>query len=130
MNFVEINKDLNHSLISLSSQQLQKIRSMISSDSKFLEKHGLMDYSLLLVIEQLEYDRLTNDKRNTFFSPKKAYHIGIIDFLQDWSWEKKVEAWWKGATKTISAVPPHFYQTRFHQFLGTQVFVGEKKLIL
>jgi hypothetical protein len=43
---------------------------------------------------------------------KQNYHIGIIDFLQDWSFQKKFEksfkSLWlkKGDSKGLSAVPP------------------------
>lgn len=52
-NFKEINKDLNLTLITLTWQQKEHLEEMIELDSEFLREHGLMDYSLLLVVEEL-----------------------------------------------------------------------------
>ena len=46
------------------------------------------------------------------------YHIGIIDYLQEWNFNKKVEQFlktkFKGAKKrNLSAVEPIFYRERF-----------------
>ena len=51
MNFEEINKDLNYTLVNFSNEQKDEFRHMLEQDSKFLSKYGIMDYSLLLVLE-------------------------------------------------------------------------------
>ena len=56
------------------------------------------------------------------------YHIGIIDFLQTWDFNKKCERFLKSkftAPKNIygiSAINPNDYKTRFVDFLTSAVF--------
>jgi hypothetical protein len=77
-----------------------------------------MDYSLLLVIEQANVFNFRGG-RNIFISTngKQAYHMAIIDFLQDWSLSKKAESAWKMSQGDISAVEPVRYQQRFYSFM-------------
>jgi hypothetical protein len=66
-------------LIRLSKHSIKKIRQLIYVDSLFLRSQNLMDYSLLLVVEN----------NNHVFSPnsfvsidgREVYHLGIIDYL-------------------------------------------------
>ena len=53
-NFVEINDDLNRSLVNFSESQICDFSEAIHYDTVFLRDHGLMDYSLLLVVEHVE----------------------------------------------------------------------------
>ena len=77
--------------------------STLRADSKFLQSQGIMDYSLLLVTEQLPVSQSSSGLshpefgRNSYSSidRKEAYHFGIIDYLQDWNMNKKIEAWYK-----------------------------------
>jgi len=55
-----------------------------------------------------------------------TYHLAIIDYLQQWNFEKVGEAFLKRTFKgrprdKISAVPPDLYQSRFSRFLDTCV---------
>ena len=86
---------------------------MIDQDSSFLKEHGIMDYSLLLVIESLT-SLESSKRRNTICSEThaQAYHIGIIDFLQQWNFDKKMERCFKslkGSKIEISAIEPNQY---------------------
>lgn len=67
---------------------------------------GIMDYSLLLVTEILPEFKAPNGEmkiiyskygRNSYLSVdrKEACHFGIIDYLQEWNMNKKVEAFYK-----------------------------------
>ena len=52
--------------------------------------------------------------------------IGIIDFLQNYTMLKRMEHAIKSLqydSKTISAVNPQLYSTRFQEFLCTKVFL-------
>ena len=85
-----------------------------------------MDYSLLLVIESLQSKKVYHG-RNTICSDThpEAYHIGIIDFLQKWNFDKKLERAFKslkGNPDDISAMEPTGYQKRFCKFLQKKVF--------
>ena len=61
---------------------------------------------------------------------KRVYHVGIIDFLQLWDWNKYAEAKAKSIfqgkdSKLISAVPPDYYQKRFADFMNEKVLQPE-----
>ena len=85
-----------------------------------------MDYSLYLAVENIHGQNSTirssliTKSRNIFISTnkKEAYHIGVIDFLQEWDWSKKRERFWKtkvmmkDAAK-LSAIEPVAYQKRW-----------------
>lgn len=102
-----------------------------------------MDYSLLLVTEILPESKSSNGTlrrykmnygRNSVQSidDKEACHFGIIDYLQEWNFNKKVEAGYKHHIKRknkhkISAVPPKPYQERFCQFIEDNILVSKKK---
>ena len=87
VNFVDVNNS-NHKLVKLDAQDIEKISNIVQQDSDFLERMGLIDYSLLLDVEQLtnslqSQDRFNRLSRNEFraYDDSKIYHIGIIDFL-------------------------------------------------
>ena len=71
----------------LSIENKSKLNEIIKKDSEFLQKHKIMDYSLLLVGENLDpSDYVMADlslTRNQVISKCKSelYHIGIIDYL-------------------------------------------------
>ena len=55
-----------------------------------------------------------------------TYHIAVIDYLQQWNFEKVGEAFLKRTLKgrprdKISAVPPEQYQSRFARFVDSTV---------
>ena len=60
---------------------------------------------------------------------EQKYHLGIIDFLQDWSLQKRLERFVKscckkrGFKKELSAVPPPDYQKRFTGFVHNNVLL-------
>lgn len=102
-----------------------------------------MDYSLLLVTEILPESKSASGVpkiytpkygRNSYQSidKKEACHFGIIDYLQEWNINKKVEALYKHHFKRknkdkISAIPPEPYQQRFCQFIEDNILVSKKK---
>ena len=50
LNFLEIKKDLP-SIVDIPEEEAISLNNIINLDSQFLEKHNLMDYSLLLAVE-------------------------------------------------------------------------------
>eukprot|EP01130_Rhizamoeba_saxonica_P004072 TRINITY_DN1675_c0_g1_i1.p1 TRINITY_DN1675_c0_g1~~TRINITY_DN1675_c0_g1_i1.p1 ORF type:complete len:646 (-),score=133.82 TRINITY_DN1675_c0_g1_i1:228-2165(-) len=72
----------------------QKIMASIARDSKFLEMHGLIDYSLLIGIHKSNWP-VDPTKSNTHvsFDGGEVYVLGIIDYLVKWtgSVSKKLE---------------------------------------
>lgn len=57
VNFLQIQRDFNQGLIKFTNDQKELYARQVISDSQFLCRHGLMDYSLFLVIEQLDEDQ-------------------------------------------------------------------------
>ena len=60
---------------------------------------------------------------------KQTYHLGIIDYLQEYNSEKKLESFLKQTyfakedSKNISCVPPELYQKRFEDFMNKNILV-------
>mmetsp|Transcript_27991 Transcript_27991/g.37915 ORF Transcript_27991/g.37915 Transcript_27991/m.37915 type:complete len:107 (+) Transcript_27991:2165-2485(+) len=73
--------------------------------------------------------------RNTFLSVdgKQVYHLGIIDYLQDFNLEKTAECYAKKSINAkgaeISAVPPRDYAPRFLNFMREKVLIDQKENI-
>ncbi|DAZ94785.1 TPA: hypothetical protein N0F65_002398 [Lagenidium giganteum] len=109
----------------------RQIYDQIHKDSDFLCEQGIMDYSLLMGVQSSEYfvdsSDLTIGKKETLFtqaatsvSGPSLYHFGIIDILQQWTFEKKMERFYKTTFKRkdpdgVSAMPPKPYKFRFQQ---------------
>ena len=70
---------------------------------QFLVIFKIIDYSLMIALDQYEADRFLN------------VQIGIIDFLQKFEFKKKVEYKFKHmiGLKNYSVVPPDQYAQRF-----------------
>ena len=65
---------------------------MIKEDCKFMQTQGLMDYSLLLVIERKQKQE---ESRNCLVNGSDVYKFCIIDILQRWDLSKKMETFFK-----------------------------------
>lgn len=82
--------------------------------------------------EILELKFEPNKTRHKFLSKdcKHIYHLGIIDYLQDFNIEKKFEYYAKTLINKknaeISAVPPARYSKRFLDFMRTQVIIDQR----
>ena len=105
MNFVEINSS-KKKLIRLDTDQIERISEILEQDCQYLQREGLMDYSMLLDVEQMTSQaqnavRFDNLRRSEWKSYDYAmiYHIGIIDFLQSWNISKKAENYYKTKMK-------------------------------
>ena len=86
----------------------------------------LMDYSLLLVIEQASPNTLPS--RNKIIGKKATYHIGIIDYLTSWSFAKKSEYYYKTFVKgksEISCIHPEKYAQRFIKSINKEIFLNK-----
>ena len=105
LNFLEVSKELNDRLICFDRNDSFYLQKILKSDCEFLCNHNLMDYSLLLTIEQNCHKKKTTfmksvlgsseiesqKSRNKFNSSAQGqavYHLGIIDYLQVWNRNK------------------------------------------
>ena len=81
------------------------LRTSIWNDTLFLSQNNIMDYSLLVGI--------SHDKHELV--------VGILDYLQPYSWDKKLENWVKetgilgGGGKEPTIVSPLQYKARFRE---------------
>jgi len=176
VNLIDILKNVN--ILKFTSEDKQKIISRIKQDVPLLASGNIMDYSLLLAIEENpdyakhavsirkmtqlssssinsenkiilnnnsstisfdDYQRMQSprkdfeEKRHTFLSSnlQYIYHIAIIDYLQDYNFDKKLENFvktiWRGRAAEISAVPPERYAKRYIEFMENQVILLDKK---
>ena len=67
-------------------------------------------------------------KKHCFVNSHRVYHVSIIDYLQEWNFNKKLERFTKtillGKDKqTLSAIEPEAYATRFQSFMEKNVFL-------
>ena len=65
-------------------------------------------------------------RRHCFMKGKRVYHIAIIDYLQEWNMQKKLERFTKTVLlgkdgPTLSAIEPEAYATRFRNFVEKYV---------
>lgn len=75
LNFLEIKND-KKKIIRLNDYQLSQINETLSKDCEFLSNYGLMDYSLLMVIETkvLQKQISINDSKSVAYE-KYRYHV-------------------------------------------------------
>ena len=137
----------------------RRILSVMAKDVTLLKEYNLMDYSLLMCIqENPDYTLLRNQSglndtvtmtsrrsvdsstlagirerfegsRHKFLSTcgRYIYHIGLIDYLQDFNLDKRLENTLKqrflGKGDGISAVHPRKYADRFVRFMRDHVII-------
>ena len=93
------------------------------SDSKFLEEHNIMDCSVLLKICRPS----SATSPFLFHGEKHTYCIGIIDFLQKYTWAKQAELKIKSILnekEQISCQDPTKYAKRFRKKMNEYMSVA------
>lgn len=157
---------MKENILKFTPEDKKQIMDAMKYDIPILKKGNIMDYSLLLAIEenpfyvehaetkrkitQLSRQHLKSVGEDTkvpdnnaaednlcFMNPSKKfegdrhaylssnmqyiYHISIIDYLQDYNFDKKMEHFvknvWRGRGAEISAVPPERYAKRYIEFM-------------
>ena len=87
-------------------------------DTHLLEKYEIMDYSLLFIIEEIKNPRDSMIRSGNFLRfGNYVCVLGIIDFLQNYSYRKKLETkinkLKKEEPENYSCIPPDAYRSRF-----------------
>lgn len=126
LDFIAIEKqidflDKNHRLTLLTS---------IKRDSDFFRSHGIIDYSLIIAVVRRRFIDQPYIDRELLAgglhliatpNPNVFYMIGIIDYLQTYTWGKAAERVLKriktcNPTLETSTQPPERYANRFYGF--------------
>eukprot|EP00045_Choanoeca_perplexa_P007464 m.68064 g.68064 ORF g.68064 m.68064 type:complete len:676 (-) comp14093_c0_seq1:22-2049(-) len=108
------------------------LSSVLTVDAAFLNTHGLMDYSLLMVVHLCRAEcRAQHQPDNTLRASQQLRHglamqwqqvpgtvrFGVIDWLQEYTWGKHLEylyKTWGGVVRAdVSSVGPDLYAERF-----------------
>ena len=107
-----------------------RLAKLIERDTKFLEKFGIMDYSLLFGIAKAKTNyygtntlqfRDNHSNSRIVFSDRNAhiYFFAIIDIFQEYNLMKRIEHSYKTlkTSKSMSCIPPKDYGDRFCHFM-------------
>ena len=87
------------------------LRASVWNDTLFLSKQNVMDYSLMVAIDE----------------DKKELVVGIIDCIRTYTWDKKLESWIKDRGKNKPTVTsPRDYKNRFREAMGRYVLQAPK----
>lgn len=87
------------------------LRASIWNDTLFLAGQNVMDYSLMIAIDEV----------------RKELVIGIIDCIRTYTWDKKLETWIKDRGKNRPTVTsPREYKNRFREAMGQYVLQAPK----
>jgi hypothetical protein len=107
----------------------KEIMQALEADTELLEKHQIMDYSLLLFLEEIKGPKFSFVQSSRCFRLGELVgFVGIIDFLQNYSYRKKLENTINGLNKgkraNCSCVPPSEYRIRFLN-LARKLFISK-----
>ena len=87
------------------------LRASVWNDTLFLSKQNVMDYSLMVAIDE----------------ERKELVVGIIDCIRTYTWDKKLEFWIKDRGKNKPTVTsPRDYKNRFREAMGRYVLQAPK----
>ena len=88
------------------------LRASVWNDTLFLSRQNVMDYSLMIAIDE----------------ERRELVVGIIDIIRTYTWDKKLEFWFKGgagkARPTVTS--PRDYKNRFREAMGRYVLQAPK----
>lgn len=110
-NFV---KDMNSSPLYVSNKAKHLLQRAVWNDTSFLNSINVMDYSLLVVVDQ----------------QKQELVCGIIDYLRQYTWDKQLETWVKSSLQRVKSslsvpknqlptvISPKEYKKRFRKFMS------------
>ncbi|KAL8698007.1 MAG: hypothetical protein Q9224_002050 [Gallowayella concinna] len=83
------------------------LRASVWNDTLFLSRQNVMDYSLMIAIDE----------------NRKELVVGIIDCIRTYTWDKKLELWFKdrGSRTRPTVTSPRDYKNRFREAMGRYV---------
>lgn len=100
----------------------------VYKDADLLRKHSIMDYSVLVQVHNTEYE-------SSFYSKEshKWYSFAIIDYLNRYTFKKKVEYYLKKLKfgrkiNTISVRDPFKYFRRFFNFMSEKILTQNQNV--
>lgn len=88
------------------------LRASVWNDTLFLSRQNVMDYSLMIAIDE----------------ERKELVVGIIDVIRTYTWDKKLEFWFKekGGKGRPTVTSPRDYKNRFREAMGRYVLQAPK----
>lgn len=87
------------------------LRAAIFNDTLFLQRNDVMDYSLMVAVEE----------------SRKELVVGIIDVVRTYTWDKKLESWIKdrgfagGGRNRPTVTSPKEYKSRFREAMNRYI---------
>jgi hypothetical protein len=97
--------------VGLSSDSHEILRQAVHNDSQFLSSHEIVDYSLLVALD------LRRHREGGFFLSGGAVFVGIIDYIRQYTWDKRLEsgvgAIMPGSKGAPTVISPASYRDRF-----------------
>ena len=133
--------------INITYYERKQLMEILEKDTEFLRDNDLMDYSILIGMEQIIQKQESENVDETILDSgcfdqndeyqlgkvysecgNFIYHIFIIDFLQSFNANKKIEIILKRVFKNakaseLSSINPFAYQRRFMNFITKNIFV-------
>jgi hypothetical protein len=114
--------------LSLSAVHRKHVLESIERDLAFLTKHGLMDYSFLIGVHDIDQDAPSIYEAMNVVTVRDATrhcYLGIIDVLTPYVVRKRLETFFTGTLvcgRDVSCQHPKVYAGRFHRFVDASVF--------
>ena len=95
------------------------LRASVWNDTLFLARQNVMDYSLMIAVDEDGEDR-------------KELVVGIVDCIRTYTWDKKLESWIKdrgfagGGKNKPTVTSPKEYKSRFREAMARYVLQAPK----
>lgn len=123
-------EDFKGEPIALERNMAELLKAAIHNDSLILSKMNVVDYSLLLIIdEKCSIDNLHDNTAQLYGIPYfniKSIRVGIIDYVRKYTWDKQLEHVGKiiiNRLQVPTIVNPVNYKERFKEAID-DFFIG------
>jgi len=118
--------DFNGEPIVLEKNMSELLKAAIHNDSLILSKMNVIDYSLLLIIDENENINNEINAENKINFNIKSIRLGIIDYIRKYTWDKQLEHVGKVIINRLQVptiVNPVNYKERFKEAID-KYFIG------